>query len=62
LGEDHPETATILANYADVLRHTERKREARQMQARARDILTRHVQRNLLQHSVDASQLLRESK
>jgi hypothetical protein len=32
------------------------------MQARARDILTRHVQRNLLQHSVDASQLLRENK
>jgi tetratricopeptide (TPR) repeat protein len=61
-GEDHPETATILTNYAVVLKHTERKRQARELRAQARDILTRHVERNLLQHSVDASQLLRESK
>lgn len=60
LGEEHPETANILTNYAVVLKKTSRKREGRMIQAQARDILTRHVQRNLLQHTIDASQFLRE--
>jgi hypothetical protein len=59
-GIDHPETAMILANYASVLKQTERKRQGRSMQAQAHDIITRHAQRNLLQHSVDVSQLVRE--
>lgn len=62
LGEEHPETANILINYAVILRKTSRKREGRAAQEQAKAILTRHVQRNLLQHTIDASQFLREPR
>ncbi len=60
LGEQHPETANILINYSVILKKTSRKREGRTIQAQAKAILTRHIQSNLLQHTIDASQLLRE--
>ncbi len=46
LGPDHPEVATILENYAAMLREAGRTVEAVKMEARAKAIRARHAKEN----------------
>jgi hypothetical protein len=46
LGPDHPDVATSLENYADILRKTHRKTEAIVVEARAKAIRAKHAQEN----------------
>ncbi len=43
LGPDHPDVATSLENYADLLRKTGRGDEAAKMEARAKAIRAKHA-------------------
>ncbi len=46
LGPEHPKLATSLENYAALLRETERKDKAEEMEARAKAIRAKHAQEN----------------
>ena len=46
LGPDHPTLASLLENYASILRRARRDAEALEADERARDIRTRHAQQN----------------
>ncbi len=46
LGPDHPDVATILENYAVLLRVTGRDAEATEMEARAKVIRAKHAKEN----------------
>ncbi|MCP4658340.1 MAG: tetratricopeptide repeat protein, partial [bacterium] len=45
LGDEHPDVATALENFALLLRDTERTSQAEEMEARARTIRERHAAR-----------------
>ena len=53
LGSDDPSVAETLKDYASVLRKMKQKAEARSLEARARDILTRCAPGFQTQHTVD---------
>ncbi len=46
LGPEHPQVATVLANYADLLRKMNRDSEAEKLEARAQAIRAKHAQEN----------------
>lgn len=46
LGPDHPEVATILGNYAELLRRTRRESEATSLELRAKAIRKKHAEEN----------------
>jgi hypothetical protein len=46
LGPEHPNVATVLENYADLLRKTNRQSEAAKLEARAKGIKAKHAQQN----------------
>lgn len=46
LGPEHPNVATALENYSELLRETNRETEAAEMEARATAIRAKHVQEN----------------
>jgi hypothetical protein len=60
-GPEHFKVGGILANYAILLASRGRSREARATERRAKDILRRHAQDNLLNHTIDLSELRPES-
>jgi len=43
LGPEHPNVATLLKNYAVLLRKTNRETQAEELEARARAILAKHA-------------------
>ena len=43
LGPEHPDTALVLENYADLLRKTGRGNEAEELEACAKAIRTKHA-------------------
>jgi len=45
LGPGHPEVATNLENYSELLRKTNRETEAAKLEARAKGIRARHAQK-----------------
>ena len=47
LGSEHPNVATTLENYAELLRKTNRDGEAANLEARAQAIRAKHAQENL---------------
>ena len=46
LGSEHIAVATVLENYADLLRETNREDEATQLEQRAQAIRAKHTQEN----------------
>ena len=48
LGLDHPDVAQSLENYADLLRKTGRDDEAKELEARAKAIRSKHAKENSL--------------
>ena len=46
LGPEHPQVATVLENYADLLRKMKRDAEADKMEARAQAIRAKHAEEN----------------
>jgi hypothetical protein len=46
LGPGHPDIASILQNYADLLRRTKREAEAKKLEARVQAIRAKHGQAN----------------
>ena len=46
LGPEHPNVATILEGYSDLLRKMDREAEAEKMEARAKAIRAKHAQEN----------------
>ena len=46
VGPEHPNVATMLGNYADLLRKMDRDSEAEKMEARAQAIRAKHGQEN----------------
>ncbi len=46
LGPEHPNVATTLENYAELLRTMNRDAEAKSMEARAKAIRAKHAQEN----------------
>ena len=46
LGPDHPHVALSLENYATLLRETERKDKAEEMETRAYEIRTKHAKQS----------------
>ena len=46
LGPDHPNVATVLVNYASLLRKTDRVDEAVKLEARAKAIRAKHAEEN----------------
>jgi tetratricopeptide (TPR) repeat protein len=58
LGDEHPVLGPILQAYADLLRRTHRKREAKAAEQRAERIQARNARDNALGMTVDAQALL----
>jgi tetratricopeptide (TPR) repeat protein len=56
-GSDDQKLFTVLSNYAELLRHTGRRGEAKKLEASARAILTTH-RSDWGRHTVDVSDLL----
>jgi tetratricopeptide (TPR) repeat protein len=61
-GPDHSRVAAILYHYGEVLRKTGRKKDAKQMKARAESIMAAFAYRNDFGHTVDISAFDRASK
>lgn len=61
-GPDHSRVAAILYHYGEFLRKTGRKKDAKQMKARAESIMAAFAYRNDLGHTVDISTFDRASK
>jgi hypothetical protein len=55
LGADHPLTAASMARYAEVLRRMGRQHESARIASRAKAILARHAEDNMLGLSVEMS-------
>src|SRR5438067_1532701 len=57
LGTDHPTYAAVLLNYAEFLRASGRKAEAKTLEAQSRSVLLESARRNGLGLTVDVSTL-----
>jgi hypothetical protein len=62
LGPTHPDVADCLLNYAATLRKVHRKKEAAQLEARARQSLASHNRENATGSLVDWRELQRRTK
>jgi hypothetical protein len=57
LGTEHPKYAWLLINYAAIERKSGHKREARELEAKARSVLHQNARTNGVGMTVDASDL-----
>ena len=61
-GPDHPDTARTMINYAQLVRRTGRKRQAKSLEARGRTILSIKARENPANWTVDVSDFAGQNK